>query len=724
MTNKKETQNKGPAKAAGSRRERRGVGAIIGGTILAMILFTSVFAYFFVFLQNQSTQGKGELQASRIDEEKRLETLVASSIKTPVLEGPGILNPKYLIPIILNNTGSLPVDATYAVVSRVDDPANRLETPLQLLNSTLATNPAAKVLNPGESAIFFVPAKDIIPDPTKIYHIDIISTRGNIISTQWPPVQTNGSGGGGGIGIGVGTGTGQNNTGINVGTGTANVYAGMTGEKLKFRTIKGDGTTISVTNNTDTITISSIGGSSGEANDGLRLGCGLPSPPPADCMNVYAGKDPGSVHLKFYSLIAGTGVRIMPDPNNSDNYLISATGEANRGQNATSTGSAIYKGMNGANLTFRTIQGTGGTTTKYSADGNTVLISSPEESDIVQGTGVIQLDFKSFGVMFPQYQLRNGVDQTGFSARSANATGYPAFMIPAGPQAYLVERVRNLDPAGNTINLGRSSGMTISQGKCPSGQCAPVFLCKAINDINGNLASPPTPLNDPTTSVSIPPTPRTAGKYVGWQDVALCSNAQNSVSAWNVQGQMSNINSAFMVARGYYAGTNFAYAQTIPYQSIIVANQGAPNLGNGGISSPNMIACLRNSDVNTSCVSPTGIDASTTLKYRDTATNMGAGLSQIRIHVNNNCNCGYNVSWIYPGTGKAVNLATIPTISWQLNGNNNLANAIGNTAITLPTTMEDGVTPIVSGYYTIMLTTGYDSNSERDAYYFTFRVDP
>ena len=322
---------------------------------------------------------------------------------------------------------------------------------------------------------------------------------------------------------------------------------------------------------------------------------------------------------------------------------------------------------------------------------------------VIQGTGSLQLDFKSFGVIYPQYQVRNGIDQTGFSSRAGNATGYPAFMVPAGPQTYLVERVRNLDPEGNTINLNRSSGMTISQGKCTSGQCAPVYLCSATNDINGNIvAGTVAALNDPTINVSIPATPLTADINTGWQDLVLCSNAQNSVGAWNVQGQMSNINSAFMVARGTYAGTNFPYAQTIPYQSIIVANQGAPNLGNNGIVNANMVACLRDSNVATPCVTPTALDASGTLRYHATAG------STFWVHVNNNCICGYNLSWISPGTGVVQNLAT----GLALNGNNNLNTP---TPFTVPA--------VAPGFYTIMLTTGYNAGGERDAYHFTFRVD-
>jgi len=69
------------------------------------------------------------------------------------------------------------------------------------------------------------------------------------------------------------------------------------------------------------------------------------------------------------------------------------------------------------------------------------------------------------------------------------------------------------------------------------------------------------------------------------------------------------------------------------------------------------------------------------------------------------------------GVGGVILAGILP-----LNGNNNL-----NTAITIPTTMEDGSTAIVPGYYTIMLSTGYngpeaDGSYNQGVYYFTFQV--
>ena len=98
----------------------------------------------------------------------------------------------------------------------------------------------------------------------------------------------------------------------------------------------------------------------------------------------------------------------------------------------------------------------------------------------------------------------------------------------------------------------------------------------------------------------------------------------------------------------------------------------------------------------------TALDASGTLRYHATAG------STFWVHVNNNCICGYNLSWISPGTGVVQNLAT----GLALNGNNNLNTP---TPFTVPA--------VAPGFYTIMLTTGYNAGGERDAYHFTFRVD-
>src|SRR5437867_4362870 len=114
-------------KSRRSSRERRGIGAIIGGTILAAIIFTSFFTYFMTVMQSQSEKGKVDMQASTADDEKKMEIYKVSSATCGS-------NPcTTAFPIIVNNTGPVPLNATYAVVFPVNDPGDRALTPLQLV---------------------------------------------------------------------------------------------------------------------------------------------------------------------------------------------------------------------------------------------------------------------------------------------------------------------------------------------------------------------------------------------------------------------------------------------------------------------------------------------------------------------------------------------------------------------------------------------------------------
>lgn len=187
MKNHKNSENHSMSKksntnrSARPRRQTSGVGAIIGGVILAAILFTSVFLYFLVQAQTQSERGKTDVQATRVDEAQRQEVVSVSSFVTPITNGTGY----DLIPIKIDNTGPLPVNATYAVVARNDDAVNRQVNSLQLASEN--NRVTDQVINPGSSAIFLVASTDKTLDNSKTYHIDVISDRGNVIGTQWPP---------------------------------------------------------------------------------------------------------------------------------------------------------------------------------------------------------------------------------------------------------------------------------------------------------------------------------------------------------------------------------------------------------------------------------------------------------------------------------------------------------------------------------------------------------
>ena len=166
-------------------RNKRGIGAILGGTILALILFTSVFIYFITIMQTQSEKGRADVQAARVDESKRLETFKIRAYQNTINNSTGY----ELIPVMLDNTGPLPINATFAVVTRLDDPTDRLEIPLeQYGNENIASSPPnVQVINQGDSALFFVGSTQPSLAAGKTYHIDVISERGNVVGTQWPP---------------------------------------------------------------------------------------------------------------------------------------------------------------------------------------------------------------------------------------------------------------------------------------------------------------------------------------------------------------------------------------------------------------------------------------------------------------------------------------------------------------------------------------------------------
>lgn len=324
---------------------------------------------------------------------------------------------------------------------------------------------------------------------------------------------------------------------------------------------------------------------------------------------------------------------------------------------------------------------------------------------IIQGTGSLQLDFKSFGVIFPHYGTRNGVDQTGFSVKAANATGYPAASVPKVDQAVLVERMRDLDPSKENITLTRQTGLSISLGKATGNSPAIIYVCD-VNPATMNV-SPYT-----TDSKVLPYTNPGAGRYAGMTDVFFCSqDLQAGPASWNLasSNKFDNINGLFMVARGYFGATSDFYAQTIPYQSLYIANS--------------INACLKGSDstgATLSCPSITSSSTNAGYKYSATRANMQLPTTvYLRLEAST-LHGPYSVDWVYPSSGKHVTLTSTPQNP----------DANGNIALQLPKKMEDGSTNIQAGYYTLVVTGAYYKNQPSDTQYtqdvafLTFQVTP
>jgi hypothetical protein len=116
-------------------RERRGVGAIIGGVLLVAILLTTVLLYFITILNNDERKALYDVQSSQIDQNKAVENLSVTSLQLET--NPGGETGLYLKTLIANE-GSLPLivshSAAYCITcTSPNDPAPGLDnTPVPL----------------------------------------------------------------------------------------------------------------------------------------------------------------------------------------------------------------------------------------------------------------------------------------------------------------------------------------------------------------------------------------------------------------------------------------------------------------------------------------------------------------------------------------------------------------------------------------------------------------
>ncbi len=151
-----------------SGRQRRGVGAIIGGVILAAILVTTVLVYFITILNNEKTRTSYEILASQVEEQKSAEKLTAAR-DTDLINSGGNL----YINTRMSNNGSLPLIVSRAVMYCVS--ASGCPTPNDPTDDSTSVT-----LNPGEPS-----SRNVGPvSNTLTYRVDFITERGNIVATR------------------------------------------------------------------------------------------------------------------------------------------------------------------------------------------------------------------------------------------------------------------------------------------------------------------------------------------------------------------------------------------------------------------------------------------------------------------------------------------------------------------------------------------------------------
>lgn len=162
------------------KREKKGVAGIIAGVFLAAILFSSVFLYFISVTEGQNTRAKAEIAAQDFKNEKLQETFTIRSqdeLDDPDADGIGYIN------VNVNNTGGIPMTPSYLIV--YDDRSVPIldGIPLKDSNPFSINGASDEVINTGNMSS----STTFLSDPLVPYRIDLISERGNIQTTTYPP---------------------------------------------------------------------------------------------------------------------------------------------------------------------------------------------------------------------------------------------------------------------------------------------------------------------------------------------------------------------------------------------------------------------------------------------------------------------------------------------------------------------------------------------------------
>ncbi|MFQ5970331.1 MAG: hypothetical protein ACE5J2_07555 [Nitrososphaerales archaeon] len=168
-------------------REKKGVAGIIAGVFLAAILFSSVIIFFLSITEGQSTRSRAEVEAQSYKNKKLLETFKVRSRDN--------LTPTGHIEVQLNNTGAIPTTASYLVVYNATTSVPILQgEPLIGGNPFVVNGGLNAVVSTADvdDSITFVSNPSTDPsqfpsNPSVPYKIDIISERGNIETTTYPP---------------------------------------------------------------------------------------------------------------------------------------------------------------------------------------------------------------------------------------------------------------------------------------------------------------------------------------------------------------------------------------------------------------------------------------------------------------------------------------------------------------------------------------------------------
>jgi hypothetical protein len=622
------------------RRDRRGVGAIMGGVLLVAILLTTMLLYFITILDNDQRRASYDIQSAQINSDKGAESLKATRDQNLFTNVTGSY-----INTLMSNDGSLPLIVSYSglycldagcptpnnpLTARVDDTLNAKEA------STLLVGPVTDGLN---------------------YRVDLITERGNVVSTEECAVD---------LGSGICTNDisgGEPDFSLSASPITIVLEAGKSG--------------------TSVITVTSLNGFSAQVD--------LSSSTPA-----------AGIGSSF-----SDGGMVTPPAGSSNSSTLTIT-------SATSTIPGTYTMV---------ITGTSGLVNHTTAVGVTILeeecVDCAVTEGIIQGTGSLQLDFKAFGVIYPQLGMRDGVDQTGWDATVASkyssAHGYPGYQLmtitakggsqnsPAvsTTQLIVVESARNLDQSGEALTLTRFSGINPSLGAIQGSNSQLSFICH-----ENTSAKTVTAYDEDTANKILPHVALNAGPTVGWTEMYFCTTlAGKSPNYFSPEDlKFANLTPLFLVARGDFEDGS-PYSQTIPYQAFTIGKGPGTNIMN---------ACLLDQDVNVDC--PTyDFDQSddTQFRYYATDNQLQAGVT-VYLHLNPGTTFtdGIDIRWLHPDGTYETLVDNEPA---------SVVNGLRNIPVELPTGIA--CSSAADEFHTLVFNDGRDNTGDRYIYYMTFKVD-
>jgi hypothetical protein len=373
------------------------------------------------------------------------------------------------------------------------------------------------------------------------------------------------------------------------------------------------------------------------------------------------------------------------------------------------------------------ISGTDGSISHQTTISLTILeeecVTCAVTEGIIQGTGSLQLDFRAFGVIYPQLGTRDGIDQSGWASTVASkfssVHGYPGFQLMtitastgggnpvSTTKLIVVESARNLDQSGEDLILTRFTGINPSLGAIQGSNSQLSFICK--EDTSAKTVSA---YDEDSAYTELAAVPITSDQTVGWTEMYFCTtNAGASPNYFTPADlKFANLTPLFLVARGDFADGS-PYSQTIPYQAFTIGK---------GAGSTNLNACLLSGDTNTECPglvdnqgNPINQLANAAFMYDATELQLQNGVT-VWLHVNAGpvLTNGIDIRWLYPD-GTYETLLTNQQTS-AINGNGNIPVDLPSITCTNAGTDE---------FHTLVFNDGRDNNGDRYIYYMTFKVD-